>query len=51
MNTVLVNFDTAARQITEMFQWPKWLRKKMTEMPQRRKTAEWYKMGSITSRS
>ena len=28
MNTAMVSFNTAVRQMTDMFQWPKCLRKK-----------------------
>jgi len=28
MNTVMASFNTTMRQMTEMFQWPKCLRKK-----------------------
>jgi len=38
MNTATVHFTTAVRQMTEMFQWPKCLSKRMTDMYQRKKT-------------
>jgi len=37
MNTVTESFNTTVRQMTEMFQWPKYLSKKMNEMSQRNK--------------
>ena len=46
-NTVVVSCNTTVRQMTEMFQWPKCLSKKMTEMHQRKKTR--YKTASGTS--
>jgi len=39
MKTVMVGFDTTVSQMTEMFQRPNCLRKKMTEISQREKTA------------
>jgi len=32
MNTVTASFDTTVREMTEMFQWPKCLSKKMTNV-------------------
>jgi len=37
MNTVISSFNTAVRQMTEMSQWPKYFRKKMTKLSQRKK--------------
>jgi len=40
MNTATSSFDTTARQMTEMFQWPKFLSKNRTEMSRRKKNRD-----------
>jgi len=42
MNNVTASFNKTVRQITEMFQWPKCISKKMTKIPQRKKTGTAY---------
>jgi len=39
INTVTASINTTVRHVTEIFQWPKCLSKKMTEMPQRKKSS------------
>jgi len=43
MNTVKASFNATVRQMIEIYQWPKCLSKKSTEMSKRKKTAvEWF---------